>query len=128
MEFIKKVWANRYIYAQRLALAATPVNLFNIWMFIGIMDKKVSSTFLLLLFVVTFVVGATLTISAYCLCGFGTALKYSLNIAKWGWRIVPFPYDLATLVIAFVYSLLVLLVIPIIPIRNACKANQIANT
>ena len=127
MNFIKEIWAHRYTYAQRFALIATPLNIFNTWTMYKMMDGKSLNTFLMVLLLITFGAGVILTIGAYCLGGFGTALKYALYIAKWGWRIVPFPFDLLTLIIAFIYSLIVLLILPIIPIRKACKENLNVN-
>lgn len=117
MEFIKKIWANRYTYAQYLALVATPLSIIGWWM-------QMQGTGLSTLWALMFCVGLTLTVFAYCLCGLGTAVKSALSIAKWGWFVAPFPYDLLTFVLAFVFSLYAFLFIPIIPVRKAFKENQ----
>ena len=43
------------------------------------------------------------------------------KIAKWGWMILPFPYDIMTGLIAFIISIFVFFALPIIPIRIAYK-------
>ena len=43
------------------------------------------------------------------------------KIAKWGWIILPFPYDIVTGLVAFFISIFVFMALPIIPIRKAYK-------
>ncbi len=48
-----------------------------------------------------FISGATIgmlfAIPAYILCGgLGRALRFAFSVAKWGWVIAPFPFDLIT--------------------------------
>lgn len=120
MEAIKNVWKARYTYAQYFAVAATLLNGLGIlalnlseksdwWMLIG---------GLLLMF------GLALTFCSYCLGGLWTAIKAALSIAKWGWLIIPFPYDIATGLAGFIISIIALLLIPIVPVRKAMKEYQ----
>ena len=60
-------------------------------------------------------------IVSYFFGGFGTAVKMAGKIAKWGWLIVPFPYDIVTGVVSFFISIMVFIGLPIIPIRKAYK-------
>lgn len=46
--------------------------------------------------------------------GFKTALKTAFKIAKFGWRILPFPADLITGFICFVIALIIFIAFPII--------------
>ena len=50
-----------------------------------------------------------------------TAVKMAGKIAKWGWIILPFPYDIVTGLVAFFISIFVFMALPIIPIRKAYK-------
>lgn len=59
--------------------------------------------------------GILIGMGSYLFGGFGT-------IAKWGWLVVPFPYDIVTGVVAFAVSLIVFIMVPIIPVRKAYKA------
>ena len=45
----------------------------------------------------------------------------AFKIAKFGWYIVPFPIDLFTIVISFFIAIVVLIMVPIVPIRKAYK-------
>ena len=49
------------------------------------------------------------------------AVKMAGKIAKWGWIILPFPYDIVTGLVAFFISIFVFMALPIIPIRKAYK-------
>ena len=118
MEFIKNIWKNRYSYAQYTASAASILNGIGL---VGIFSE--SDTMLLLCGVAIFP-GILLTLCTYCLGGFWTAVKASLGIAKWGWLIVPFPYDLATGFMAFFFALFALILFPIIPVHKARKDRQ----
>lgn len=115
MEFFRKVIDNRYIYAQYLAIPATILSclgFYNIW--------KSTST----IWVVIFLLGIALSICAYCLGGLLTVIKSAISIAKWGWVVVPFPYDLITFPIALLFFLIAFFLVPIIPIRKAYKNNR----
>ena len=48
-------------------------------------------------------------------------MKMAGKIAKWGWIILPFPYDIVTGLVAFFISIFVFMALPIIPIRKAYK-------
>lgn len=53
--------------------------------------------------------------------GLLTAIKMAGGIAKWGWIIVPFPYDLMTFILAFFFAIFAFVFLPIIPVRKAYK-------
>lgn len=120
MELIKKIWKNRYHYAQYIALVATLLSVVGFTQMMSSMDGERSVIWPLM-----FGLGLMLTAVAYILGGLLTALKCSLQIAKWGWLVVPFPFDIATGVAAFGVSILVFLLVPIIPIRKAAKEHQL---
>ena len=65
--------------------------------------------------------GTLLGIISYFFGGFGTAVRMAGKIAKWGWLILPFPYDIVTGMVSFFISILVFVGLPIIPIRKAYK-------
>ena len=58
---------------------------------------------------------------SYCFGGLGKAFSMSASIAKWGWLIIPFPYDLLTFTFAFFFAIIAFLFLPIIPVRKAYK-------
>lgn len=58
---------------------------------------------------------------SYVFGGFGTAVKMAGKIAKWGWLILPFPYDIMTGVVSFCFSIIIFICVPIIPVRKAYK-------
>jgi hypothetical protein len=62
-----------------------------------------------------------LSVVSYFFAGFVQAIKMSGKIAKWGWFVVPFPIDLVTGLLAFVFAILAFLFVPIIPVRKAYK-------
>ena len=62
---------------------------------------------------------------SYFFGGFGTAVRMSGKIAKWGWLIVPFPYDIVTGMVSFFISIMVFIGLPIIPIRKAYKEQML---
>jgi hypothetical protein len=61
---------------------------------------------------------------SYCFGGLLTALKIAGRIAKYGWFIVPFPYDIITFVFTFFVGIIVLFCLPIIPIRVAYNESR----
>ena len=58
---------------------------------------------------------------SYFFGGFGTAVRMSGKIAKWGWLILPFPYDIMTGIVALIFSIMIFIFVPIIPVRKAYK-------
>ena len=48
--------------------------------------------------------GVMAGIVSYFFGGFGTAVRMAGKIAKWGWLIVPFPYDIVTGMVSFFIS------------------------
>lgn len=65
--------------------------------------------------------GIVAGIAAYLFGGLGKALAIAGKIAKWGWLVIPFPFDIITGICAFIMALIVLLFVPIIPVRMAYK-------
>ena len=61
------------------------------------------------------------------MCGYGVMIGLisyffgGIKTAKWGWIILPFPYDIVTGLVAFFISIFVFMALPIIPIRKAYK-------
>ena len=66
-------------------------------------------------------IGIIGAIISYLFGGLGKALSISGKIAKWGWIVVPFPFDIVTGICAFIYVIIALLFLPIIPVRMAYK-------
>ena len=58
---------------------------------------------------------------SYIFGGFGTAIRMACGIAKWGWIAVPFPFDIATFGISFIFAIYAFMFLPIIPVRKAYK-------
>ena len=69
--------------------------------------------------------GVMAGIVSYFFGGFGTAVRMAGKIAKWGWLIVPFPYDIVTGMVSFFISIMVFIGLPIIPIRKAYKEQML---
>ena len=58
---------------------------------------------------------------SYIFGGLGNAIKMDGGIAKWGWIVVPFPYDLMTFFMSFFFAIFAFVFLPIIPVRKAYK-------
>lgn len=63
--------------------------------------------------------GACFAFLSYIFGGLLTAFQMALGIAKWGFLIVPFPFNLLTGVAAFFIAIIVLLFVPIFPVLKA---------
>ena len=113
---MKNFWNNRYIYAQYIALGATILSCVGFFLMMKNIGEGAS-----LIGTLMFVVGMMLTCVSYCFGGLLSAIKGSLTIAKWGWLVVPFPYDIVTGILAFVVSIFAFFLVPIIPVRKACQ-------
>lgn len=105
---------NRLKIAQYIALAATALSV------IGFIVSNSNSNVGMTMMGLGFFVGLV----SYIFGGFGTALKMAGSIAKWGWIVVPFPYDLMTFVFAFIFAVIAFFFLPIIPVRKAYKASS----
>lgn len=68
-----------------------------------------------------FVVGLV----SYIFGGLGTAIKMAGEIAKWGWIIVPFPYDIMTFIFSFIFAIFAFLFLHVIPVRKAYKESRL---
>ena len=110
METIKNVWKDRYTYAQYMAIVASVLN------GMGLLLMDTDGTAWGMIGALALLLGIGLTFCSYCLGGFWTAVKAALNIAKWGWLVVPFPYDLVTGLAAFVFAMIALFLFPEIPV------------
>lgn len=120
MEAMKNIWKDRYTYARYIAVVATVLNGAGL-IALKFADK---SDWWILLGGLTLIIGLALTLCAYCLGGLWTAIRAALSIAKWGWLVVPFPYDLATGLATFVIAMMVLFLLPIVPVHKAMKEYQ----
>lgn len=69
-------------------------------------------------------IGFLVGLVSYIFGGLGTAIKMAGGIAKWGWIIVPFPYDLMTFMFSFIFAFYAFAFLPIIPIRKAYKESM----
>lgn len=65
--------------------------------------------------------GVMIGIVSYFFGGIKTAVRMAGKIAKWGWLILPFPYDIVTGMVSFFIAIMVFIGLPIIPIRKAYK-------
>lgn len=68
-------------------------------------------------------IGWGISLFAYLFGGLWTAIKVAGRIAKWGWFILPFPYDLISFPFSFLIAIYVLIFLPIIPIVIAYREN-----
>lgn len=103
---------NRLEIAQKIALVATILSVGG-W-FICYVAGLDFGVYIML-------VGVLGGFVSYIFGGLHTALKMAFKIAKFGWYIVPFPIDLFTIVISFFIAIVVLIMVPIVPIRKAYK-------
>lgn len=94
--------------AQYIALVATVLSILGFCL-----DTSASMTLMGL--------GFFLGLASYIFGGLGTAIKMAGKIAKWGWIVVPFPYDLITGFASFAFAIVAFIFLPIIPIRKAYK-------
>jgi hypothetical protein len=98
--------------AQSIAIIATLVSLVGL-IVLGVGATTVGEAIL--------AVGVCTGIASYIYGGFKTAVNMSGKLAKIGWFIVPFPYDIFTFIITFFFAIFMFVCIPIIPIRKAYK-------
>ena len=103
---------NRLKIAQYIALGATVLSVLGFCL-----NTMAGLSFGMTLMGIGFMVGLV----SYIFGGLGTAFRMAGKIAKWGWLIIPFPYDLTTGALSFVFALFVFIFLPIIPVRKAYK-------
>ncbi len=103
---------NRFKIAQYIALVATGLSVVG-----GIVGGLSGSSVGLALMCGGFVVGLV----SYVFGGLLTAIRMAGGIAKWGWLVVPFPYDIMTFIFAFIFAVFAFVFLPIIPVRKAYK-------
>ncbi len=106
---------NRLKIAQYIASGATAISLIGV-----VFGGLTGSAFGVILMSIGFVTGLV----SYIFGGFGTALKMAGGIAKWGWVIVPFPYDIVTFIFSFIFAIFAFVFLPIIPVRKAYKESM----
>ena len=103
---------NRLQIAQYIALGATAFSV------VGFMLNSMAGLeFGWALMMIGFMGGLV----AYIFGGLFTAIKMAGGIAKWGWLVVPFPYDLMTFFISLIFAFIAFTFLPIIPVRKAYK-------
>lgn len=105
----------RYQIAQYIALGATASTVIGFCL-----TTMAGISFGSMLMVIGFIAG----IVSYCFGGLLTAIRMAGGIAKFGWFVVPFPYDLITFFFTFFASIMVFIFLPIIPVRKAYKENM----
>lgn len=98
--------------AQFIALGATLCTVLGVVLG-GLNGSQIGSTIMYL--------GMLVGMISYFFGGFGTAMKMSAGIAKWGWFLAPFPIDIVTFIFAFILAIVVFFFLPIIPVRKAYK-------
>lgn len=103
---------NRLQIAQYIALAGTALTVIGI-----ILYALIPSDFTGIIICLGMLIGMV----SYLFGGLLTAIKMAGGIAKWGWIVVPFPYDLVTFVLAFMFAVIAFLFLPIIPVHKAYK-------
>ena len=106
---------NRLKIAQYIALVATALSVIG-GLISGLLGSEIGSGFMCLGFLVGLV--------SYIFGGLGTAIKMAGGIAKWGWIVVPFPYDIMTFIFSFIFAIVVFICLPIIPVRKAYKESM----
>lgn len=107
---------NRLKNAQYIALGATALSVIG-----GLLGGMSGSNVGAVLMCVGFVAGLV----SYIFGGLGTAIKMAGGIAKWGWIVVPFPYDIMTFIMSFIFAIFAFIFLPIIPVRKAYKESMI---
>ena len=107
---------NRLKIAQYIALGATALSVIG-----GFLGGLSGAGFGETLMYIGFMVGLV----SYIFGGLGTAIKMAGGIAKWGWIVVPFPYDIMTFILSFFFAIIVFVFLPIIPVRKAYKESML---
>ena len=106
---------NRLKIAQYIALGATALSVIG-GIILGVFGLDCGSALMCMGFIVGLV--------SYIFGGLGTAIKMAGGIAKWGWIVVPFPYDIMTFIFSFIFAIIAFLFLPIIPVRKAYKESM----
>ncbi len=106
---------NRLQIAQYIALGATAFSVIG-----GLLGGLSGSNVGAALMVIGFIGG----LLSYILGGLGSAMRMAGGIAKWGWIIAPFPVDIFTFILSFIFALFAFAFLPIIPVRKAYKESM----
>jgi hypothetical protein len=64
-------------------------------------------------------IGGFIGLVAYIFAGLWTAIKMAISIGTWGFRVGPFPVNIGIGLISFMYAVIALVFIPIIPVLRA---------
>lgn len=107
---------DRLKIAQYIALLATALSVVG-----GLIGGLSGSDFGAVMMCIGFVLG----LASYFFGGFGTAIRMSAGIAKLGWVIVPFPFDIITFFFTFAFAIIAFVCLPIIPVRKAYKNSRV---
>jgi len=110
---------NRMKIAQYIALGATACTVIGV-IVIVIGGGKISSG----IGAWMCLIGLAAGLVSYIFGGLGTAIKMAGGIAKWGWIVVPFPYDIMTFIFSFIFAICAFVFLPIIPVRKAYKESM----
>lgn len=111
---MKNFLENRYTYAKLLAIIGMAAG--GIFYLLTLIDLP---EFLYYPLAIVWIGG---TIGAYLCGGLFKAVKMAVNIAKWGWLLVPvFPIDIAIGLGVGFMGLMMFIFVPIIPIYKAEK-------
>lgn len=106
---------NRFKIAQYIALGATAFSVLGFYL--GVIKGY---DIALILMCIGFIGGLV----SYLFGGLGKAFSMAGKIAFWGWVAVPFPYDILTFLLSFIFAIFVFIFLPIIPVRKAYKENM----
>ncbi len=98
--------------AQFIALGATAVSIVG-----AVLGRTSGDDLGITVMAVGFLIG----LISYIFGGFGTALRMAGKIAKVGWVIAPFPFDIVTFLIVLPFAIVIFVCFPIIPVRKAYK-------
>lgn len=101
--------------AQYIALVATLLSVLGYVLYYIFMVE--GGSFLLM-------AGFCLGLVSYLFGGLLTAIKMSLKIAKWGWMVFIFPWDIVAFVFGAMFAAIAFVCLPIIPIRKAYKESM----
>ena len=109
---------DRFKIAQYIALGATVSSVLAIILGVAFSNSVIMeyvSSFLI-------VIGLLGALVSYIMGGgLGKAFVFAGKALKWGWLLIPFPFNFVTGICAFIYAVFAMLLLPIIPVRMACK-------
>ncbi len=104
----------KLVKAKKIAAVSTILSVLGIFV----------SEYVEVLGVILVLAGIITAIVAYSYGGFANVLAAAGVLAKLGWIVMPFPYDIVTGMMSFFMTIFICLFIPIIPISKAYKEAQ----